>query len=48
MAGVDYRLLMSGGQPLTVLLPSLADNNVHVVAKMARVIPISEVRCEYN
>ena len=43
VAGVDYRLLMSRGQPLTVLLPSLADNNVHVVAKMAKIIPTSEV-----
>ena len=37
---VNYRNLMSGVDPLNVLLPALADHNIHPIAKIAKSIPL--------
>ena len=36
---MDYKALMTGNDPLSVLSPTLASTNVHVVAKLASKIP---------
>ena len=37
--GVDYKKLMSGEDPLSVLKPALVATNVHVAGKLATKIP---------
>lgn len=38
--GIDYRKLMSGEQPLSLLTPALTSSNVHSVARLANLIPM--------
>ena len=38
--GVDYKKLMSGGDPLELVAPALSVTNVHVLAKLASKIPV--------
>ena len=38
-SGLDYKAMMSGEDPLSVLQPVLLATNVHVVAKLANKIP---------
>ena len=37
---VNYHQLMSGDDPLSVLLPALGDHNIHPIAKLAKSIPL--------
>ncbi|XP_019858990.1 PREDICTED: neuroblastoma-amplified sequence-like [Amphimedon queenslandica] len=37
---VNYHDLMSGDDPLLVLLPALGDHNIHPIAKLAKSIPL--------
>ena len=39
LPGLDYKALMSGDDPLSVLSPLLVPTNVHVVAKLATKVP---------
>jgi hypothetical protein len=41
-SGLDYKALMSGEDPLSVLQPVLLASNVHAVAKLANKIPSKE------
>ena len=37
--GLDYKLLMTGEDPLSILMPVLSSTNVHVIAKLANKVP---------
>lgn len=45
---VNYRQLMSGEDPLSVLLPALGDHNIHVVAKLVKGIPLKVSKIHSN
>ena len=36
---IDYKALMSGSEPLSVLAPALTKSNIHQIAKFAHMIP---------
>ena len=43
--GLDYKLLMTGEDPLSILVPTLSSTNVHVIAKLANKVPCKVTVC---
>jgi len=40
--GLNYKLLMNGEDPLSILIPVLTSTNVHMVSKLANKVPCTE------
>lgn len=41
--GLNYKLLMNGEDPLSILIPVLTSTNVHMVSKLANKVPCTVV-----
>jgi len=41
--GLNYKMLMNGEDPLSILIPVLTSTNVHMVSKLANKVPCTVV-----